>query len=745
MTVANKTPATKATETGAIVPLDLKFRFGSGSIEASRVLVDGTVVELVEGVDYTLTGGDTDDGGQLIPLAAAAAGTVLRAKRATPRSQQTDYVPTDSFPSSSHEEALDRLTMIDQEQDTKIADTEERSFLVPDGEKGGAWPTREERKNRYPVFNNDGDLTHSAGTGVDAGLRQDLADTEGAGLAGFAVVGGVARTVKDKLRDIRHVQDFGAKGDGATDDRAAFAAADAKGAFRIPDGSYQIDTDISIASAARFERGAKIKPAAGVTITINGEIEAGAVQIFDVSAGGTIVINGEKNPIGWAEWWGLTASAPSAAADNRTRINAAIVALRETRLLARTYYTDGQLTVNGDNKRLIGSGKAYNGVTEGQITRILCTSATAHLLYVGATGFTSVADLPEGMHVEGLFLGRTAAPDITSSCAGVYYKWCKFSTLYNVKTTNSQYGFRFGGTVHCKIDRPHAIRAAAGTGGADTFTGLYVDGHEDIGLNGSNASLYLNQPVVEGNAAIPGPGIRADNWNTDLFIDQPETSFTTTGIEIEGNSDNAAINARNVDVTIIDPKLDSFAFAGIYVHGMNQYGSVEIVSGYYGAKEDATAAILVDTNYGAVNVLGGQVLLTASTSARGIRINAANNVTVVGTIINEATNAAVEMDTAKSCKIAPRVKNYGNVCQAAVRTYNAQEGNVLEAMVSGGAGKVSYGYQVIGTADARNEYRMTGVNSDCIAGGSGNKLLRNGAQVTVAGASGTNVVAGVMA
>lgn len=130
MTIASKTPFAQAIETGAIVPLDLPFRFLAGSIVAARVLTDGSNVELVENVDYVLAGGDTDDGGTLTPLAAAAAGTKLLATRITQRTQATDYVATDAFPAESHEAALDRLTMIAQEQDQEISLT----VRVPRGE-----------------------------------------------------------------------------------------------------------------------------------------------------------------------------------------------------------------------------------------------------------------------------------------------------------------------------------------------------------------------------------------------------------------------------------------------------------------------------------------------------------------------------------------------------------------------------------------------------------------------------------
>jgi hypothetical protein len=66
--------------------------------------------------------------------------------------------------------------------------------------------------------------------------------------------GAVTRTVTSKLQDVVHVKDFGAKGDGVTDDSAAFTAALASGAgeVRADHGTYVINSVITLAKGQKI-------------------------------------------------------------------------------------------------------------------------------------------------------------------------------------------------------------------------------------------------------------------------------------------------------------------------------------------------------------------------------------------------------------------------------------------------------------------------------------------------------------
>lgn len=121
MTVAALAASREYTENGSTTAFAIPFRFlASGHLYVTRTFVDGSMIELALGVDYTTTGGATDEGGTLTVTAPAAAGTVLRIARQTPRQQGTQYTTGDRFPAVMTEQTFDQAMLISQEQDTSI-------------------------------------------------------------------------------------------------------------------------------------------------------------------------------------------------------------------------------------------------------------------------------------------------------------------------------------------------------------------------------------------------------------------------------------------------------------------------------------------------------------------------------------------------------------------------------------------------------------------------------------------------
>lgn len=182
-------------ENGATVAFAVPFKFiVNTDVKALRRDATGAETVLTYGTQYSVTGAGSPSGGTLTTVAAAASGVTLVIYSETARGQTVDYATGDTFPAESHEGALDRLDLVTQEIDVEIS----RTVKVPHGENGLALPLAGLRASMFPVFDADGNLGLSQGTGADAGLRLDLADAGGAALVHSSSGG----TVQDELNAI---------------------------------------------------------------------------------------------------------------------------------------------------------------------------------------------------------------------------------------------------------------------------------------------------------------------------------------------------------------------------------------------------------------------------------------------------------------------------------------------------------------------------------------------------------------
>ena len=118
------------------------FAYPNPFIETSDLVVTklivatGVITTAIEGVDYNVTGtpvnGAYPDGGNVVFLSAPATGTRITISRATPLTQETDYLSNDNFPAETHEAALDKLTLITQE----LSGVVDRAFKLPVSDPG---------------------------------------------------------------------------------------------------------------------------------------------------------------------------------------------------------------------------------------------------------------------------------------------------------------------------------------------------------------------------------------------------------------------------------------------------------------------------------------------------------------------------------------------------------------------------------------------------------------------------------
>ena len=120
----------------------------------------------------------------------------------------------------------------------------------------------------------------TAGGIADAMLRSDLASGSGSGLVRYQPVGtgAVATTVQSKLREFVSVKDFGAVGDGLTDDTSAFQSAINTGRrIIVPKGVYILSQSLNIITNGQQIHGE------GITSTTIYQSVAN-IKIFNITA-----------------------------------------------------------------------------------------------------------------------------------------------------------------------------------------------------------------------------------------------------------------------------------------------------------------------------------------------------------------------------------------------------------------------------------------------------------------------------
>lgn len=133
MTLEASTSRVQYATNGTTGPFAVPFYFLANThLQVVYTPATGISETLTLTTHYSVSGAANPAGGSVTTVTAYPSGGTITIVRSVPLTQLTDYEDGDRFPADSHETALDKLTMIDQQQQ----ETLNRAFVLPVASSG---------------------------------------------------------------------------------------------------------------------------------------------------------------------------------------------------------------------------------------------------------------------------------------------------------------------------------------------------------------------------------------------------------------------------------------------------------------------------------------------------------------------------------------------------------------------------------------------------------------------------------
>ena len=264
MTVSSTTTKVIYSGDGSTTVFAYSFKiFADADLRVIERAADGTETVKSLTTHYTVSGAGTDSGGNVTFGTAPANTVTVIIKRNLTLTQGTDYVPNDPFPAAAHEDALDKLTFIAQQQQEVF----DRAVVFPETDTASTTiPDTVTRANKFLGFGASGEITTLSSTGaapssVDTGNIVDDAVTQ-AKIANNAV--GTTQIEDDAVTQAKIADDAVGQ---------AQIADDAVGSAQIADNAVALGTQTTGNYVSAISGGNAITTSGGgsedATVTVN--------------------------------------------------------------------------------------------------------------------------------------------------------------------------------------------------------------------------------------------------------------------------------------------------------------------------------------------------------------------------------------------------------------------------------------------------------------------------------------------
>lgn len=273
MTVSTTTAANSYLGNGAVATYAFSFLIHADSdLRVTKEDTGGNVSTLTLTTDYTVSGAGNAAGGTITLTAGnLPTGYTLVISRWIDFLQQTSLPEGSRYLGSTIERVFDRLCMMCQQ----LLGLSNRSIKLPASETAATdLPAASVRAGLALVFDVDGNPTVG-------GIPSVSSTTAGAWESTPVKATGSTefRSLAERFADVMNVKDFGATGDGVTDDgdaiqSAVTAAGATGGVLYFPPGTYLVASPVTLANGVTY-RGAGVNiDGGGTKINYTGSSDA---------------------------------------------------------------------------------------------------------------------------------------------------------------------------------------------------------------------------------------------------------------------------------------------------------------------------------------------------------------------------------------------------------------------------------------------------------------------------------------
>jgi hypothetical protein len=153
---------------------------------------------LTEGVDYTISGSGPAKTAVVTTTIAQPNGKWLTRYRVTSRAQSADFVANDGIGADKLETALDRLALIEEEQDEAITDLTGRALRAPQGETLAQLPAATARALKALAFDAAGAVVLQTATQLLAGVAFTVSSATGQSVPTRGTLAGIVGPVANQ-------------------------------------------------------------------------------------------------------------------------------------------------------------------------------------------------------------------------------------------------------------------------------------------------------------------------------------------------------------------------------------------------------------------------------------------------------------------------------------------------------------------------------------------------------------------